>query len=345
MSKLLPIYGIFRIILGIAQIVGLTTGFFITEMVVRYPQGSLSFVFDQDILALVYLAVMIRAIFHLVSGIGIAKCFVWAAGWLRYGWMIVILIVGGLLYTQFSHWVEIGLMKNLSDAVSWPKLGIYLCWIIFDYTVIIPSLEKPVDAQSVRVNPMEGNQLGWVILGSTAFFVILLFLGKPIKQGFHQGYYRIHEAAPQEAGQERLEEKLEAMEKKINGPNASVEQLTTKKKEDLEKHLLKDAEDVSKKQAVQPPAADHPEDMSYRQMMGYVGALGVIVGLCLQVIFVYNRRENGLFIYAYILQASGYFLFLFFSLSERIMPGVVLSLFAFILINVMAAILWFFKRS
>lgn len=110
-------------ILGVGQLVGLTAGFFIVEWVIRYPKGDVSFVFDQDLVAVVYLAIFLRAVFHLVAGIGIARMSEWVKSWLIYGWPIVLIIAGGLLYTITSHWVESGRAESVFEFIVWPLLS------------------------------------------------------------------------------------------------------------------------------------------------------------------------------------------------------------------------------
>lgn len=245
------------------------------------------------------------------------------------------------MHTQISHWIEIGLAKNYGEILSWPKLFIYLIWVILDYVVVIPYVrEMNESTRQTSQELMDFKKVGIIFFASVAFFVILLFLGKPIKQGFHQGYYRISGAEPE------LKVPAKAVEpEKLQLP----QRMPRVEKSAVTKELLN--KDDNEEEKVPEPKVDLPanpnvpEDIPYRQTIGYVAGLAIVAGLFLQFLCVYNRREIQELIYSYVLQGAGFFLLLFYAMSNKIVPVTFLSFFALSLTMTTTVVLWFQRKN
>ena len=111
------------------------------EYVIRYPQNVLLYVIDEDIIVLTYLAVLFRAIFHLMAGIGIARIQNWCRMWLSFGWPVMIVITYGLIYSVFSDWRTEGYVGGIFEILAWPKLIIYFALITFDLMFVKQSIK------------------------------------------------------------------------------------------------------------------------------------------------------------------------------------------------------------
>lgn len=336
-----PIYGLARMILGVAQLVGLTAGFFIVEWVIRYPQGSVSFVFDRDLVAVVYLAIFLRAVFHLVAGIGIARLSEWVKFWLMYGWPIVLIVVGGLLYTIMSHWVELGRAQSVFEFIVWPKLCIYFMFVAFDYFYILKQLDIMTQSSTFSEKDIpDAKMIGAVLFGLVLFFVVLIYLGKPIKQGFHQGYYRIKEVdntlvETKELVQEKIEKKASLDKKPFINVNVAHKE-TKEEKEAIDKEL----------EEKKPPAPNPniSEDLPYRTVFGYLGGLAIIAGFIAQLLCIYRQQELFQFIYSFLMLSAGFFLLLVYGMSNKLMPVLFLAFFALSSTVSMAVLLWFSRN-
>lgn len=98
LKRILEGYGVFRLILGTAQGVGLFLGYYLLEWVIRYPKVGMTSAINEEVFLLTFLAVCLRAPFHLVTGIGIARAQTWVLYWLYGGWPIMLIITGGYLF-------------------------------------------------------------------------------------------------------------------------------------------------------------------------------------------------------------------------------------------------------
>ena len=337
-----PIYGLARMILGVAQLVGLTAGFFIVEWVIHYPRGEVSFVFDEDIVAVVYLAIFLRAVFHLVAGIGLARMSEWVKSWLIYGWPIVLIVVGGLLYTIMSHWVELGRAQSVLEFIVWPKLIVYLMFVAFDYFFILRQLDALIQSPTFSGKDIpDVKMIGAVLFGLVLFFVVLIYLGKPIKQGFHQGYYRIKDVdntlvETRELVQEKIEKKASLDKKPLLNVNTAPKE-TKEEKEAIDKELEDEKPPV--------PNPNIPEDLPYRTVFGYLGGLAIIAGFVAQLLCIYRQRELFQFIYSFLMLSAGFFLLLVYGMSNKLMPVSFLAFFALSSTVSIAVLLWFSRNQ
>ena len=189
----LQAYGMARMVLGVAQIVGLCLGYFFLEWIIRYPSNSILYVIDSEVLALTYLAILLRALFHILAGIGIARLAGWVRAWIAWGWPIVALITLGLYYSIASGLLLEGFIDRMAFSLSWPKLFLYIAWAcadIFYINRLLSAINEKTVNRGEEAEALPLHTISVIFFVSIAIFVVLIFLGTPIKQGFHKGFYR-----------------------------------------------------------------------------------------------------------------------------------------------------------
>ncbi|MBU0467567.1 MAG: hypothetical protein KKD07_06085 [Candidatus Omnitrophica bacterium] len=189
----LEAYGLIRIVLGVAQIVGLFSAYFLLEFIVNYPKNVILYVIDEDLIALVYLAILFRGIFHLISGIGIARCRNWIKVWLYCGWAVMSIITYGLIFTLCSKWIDLGYISGMSEAISPLRLFIYLSVVFLDLSFVcktVSLIEGEYFGYREKEPRLEFKKIFAFCFMVVVFFALLLYLGKPISKGFHKGYYK-----------------------------------------------------------------------------------------------------------------------------------------------------------
>jgi uncharacterized protein with PQ loop repeat len=325
----LQIYGLARMILGVSQIVGLTAGYFLVEWLIKYPPHSVSFLLDADLVLLVYLAVFFRAVFHVVCGIGIARMASWTRSWILFGWPLVLLVIGGLIYSLSSNWIESGIMKNMFQAVSFPKAFIYLLFVFLDYTLVQASLARFEESQ--EESGLDTKFVTGIFLASLIFFILLLFLGKPIKQGFHKGYYKINGALEKEEDQGEIEvqtssgrnEKKAIEQRKIEEKTA--EQKIVISQNSAGKAAEQKTEEDEKKEDIPPNIPPEnlnvPQDVSSRLMLGFLAGLALILGLSFQFYHLYQTRAvEAISPVAFLLLSLGFLLFMLYGMALHLLP-------------------------
>ena len=337
---ILEVYGLGRMILGTGQIVGLTAGYFLVEFVVRYPPNSILYVIDQDVLALTYLAIFLRSLFHIVVGVGIARIRHWARVWLFFGWPIVGLITFGLVHTVLQDLVLDGFIKGAAEALSWGKLLLYLAVITFDMTFInlaIVAINKERTSDGQLQEGMEAKKISSVFFAAVLFFVVLLFLGRPIRQGFHQGYYKKSGKkvsstrqlqAKRGVGAERLD-KPESLKKKQDEKLA--EELFDKPK--VVSLIVEDQKRVGEvARTEKQKTAGSSEDKlrrttPYRAMMGYVGGIFIATGLILTLLSVRGDQSSGQISgTSFVLLGVGFFLWIVYGFTSNVLPVALTSI-------------------
>ncbi len=191
-QKILEIYGIFRILLGTGQLVGLFFGYFLLEWVIHYPGTGRMTAINEEIFSLTYLAVFLRAPFHLIAGIGTACLQGWVRYWLFGGWPIVVMITTGCLSSLYHLWQTQGFIEHPGQFLSFPGLIIYGGMIFFDYIYINRQiarieLQQPASEAGPR---WELRQMMAVVLIAAGIFSLLMFLGRPLRDGFYRGFYK-----------------------------------------------------------------------------------------------------------------------------------------------------------
>ncbi len=304
---ILEVYGLMRMTLGAAQIVGLTAGYFIYEWIVRFPPQAKLYVLDQDIVILTYLAVFLRGMFHVIAGIGIARIKKWARNWLLYGWSITIIITTGLTYTIFHEWLIAGFVGEFSQMVNFYKLLIYAAVVVFDFVFInnaITQLHQDRDFQE-NMKTIEVKKVASLFFIVVLFFSLLLYLGKPVKQGFHIGYYKskgqrssAFQKVQVSGGEDDAQSKILAQKKIISNKRKVSEGL---------------------RKASGLKAGGPEEGIPYRTLIGFMAGICVILAFLFQA-FELSRFKNvrNISLSCYIFLCVGFFLWIVYGISSRL---------------------------
>lgn len=302
--KILVGYGFSKLILGLAQIIGLAAGYFLMELVVIYPKEAYLYVLTEDTIALVYLAVCIRAFFHIVSGIGILRLCHWVRMWLILGWPIVGIITFGLALTLYQEWFDRDLINTVFQIISWPKLFVYFMVMAFDLTAV-NSFIKKTDSEAARISI---NKVILIISAVVFFFSLLLFTGKPLSKGFQQGYYKTE-------GEIVVQEKQKQL---------------------LLAHQVDDGKQLKEKKFVGyqigSEVNSHQKRLPYRFLMGVLAGLSVLCGLFFQIKEIrYLKEADSISMLAYIFFCLGLFLFIVCLVSFGQYLGAAFSFICFLM--------------
>jgi len=324
MKRLLEIYGLVKLILGLTLLVALSGGYFLTEWTVKYPTQIYQYVINKQIITLVYIAVIFRSIFHCVAGIGIARLKDWVGSWLFFGWPIIVILTGGVSITLYSDWRSVGYVTQVTQIFAWPQIFVYVGIILLDLSII----RKMVDnLSSSRMQQKWGEPLKpkyiWLVAFSTIlFFSVLLFWGKPVSQGFHKGYYKIKGERSDSAA--RIE---------VIGGDKVIKKNETLKvglKEEGDKKSLKRTElaKISKEhgkenfdERVSVPEVQATEldlALSYTKIIGIIIGIGSILAMLFQLAEVYNAQQaHDVSLTAYVIYSLVFFLGVILGIAEN----------------------------
>lgn len=292
--RVLQGYGLARIVLGVSELVGLFSAYFLLETVLRYPSLSPSFVLTPDMIALVYLAVVLRGIFHIVSGVGLARAQAWVRLWLNAGWPIMVLITLGLAQTIFIDWRQTGVARQFTDVLSWGGVAGFLGWAGFDIFFAGPAAASAAKARrdTDELFSISQQHIFWTAIAAGLFFTVLLFFGKPIQQGFHRGFYKIHQADVKPVEKTDVV-KVEA----VSGIESTREKAGPAGRQDAKEETLLPPSplplpvDASQEERVLATGAEasspgfttEGRELPYRTLFGICAALCLITGFALQL--------------------------------------------------------------
>lgn len=340
---LFEIYGLFRIVLGIAQLIGLFFAYFLLEVTLNYPAAVTVYTLDQDMVALVYLAIVMRGGFHLVSGIGILRCSMWAAWWLRAGWPLICLINVGLAQTFYFEWMKSGRIDNIFSALSPAGVALMIVWVCLDMFVVsrwAGSTQKQYNSSFVSM-PAAG--ISGIVVGAIVLFSLLFFFGRGVKQGFHRGFYKVRatHTAPQTALVER------------NAPGPAV---TRSKAESRVKPPLKNGGQLSTPtpqaeagheiMATVKPGSGlvknivaESRELPYKEMIVIFAAVFFVSGLATHVYKAWKEQHvSGWSWNSLILLSVSFLLLMLYGLIVKIFLWTVLGMASFLLIGTLCAI-------
>ncbi|MBF0522773.1 MAG: hypothetical protein HQL24_06930 [Candidatus Omnitrophica bacterium] len=313
----LELYGIFRMALGVGQIVGLFCGYFLLEWLLRYPAQSSLYVVNEEMVALICLVVLLRGIFHVVEGMGIASLKSWVRLFIIYGWPLVGIITFGLIYNLSQSWVERGLISNFSEALIWPHVFIYLGVIIFDYT-LVSSFIKGVDSGLYPLTDlgerMGGKKVISFLLICLTFFLVLIFWGRPVQKGFHQGYYKMKESSTGISASPSTSMPPVSGQETVNPPKL------------LEaKHISlvvesNEPQKVESHPALEPLKKEDREDVPYRNVFGFLGGFLVFTGFVFQMFALKAKNPEESNIISYALLGLGFLFWVVYGLSIKQLP-------------------------
>lgn len=197
-KNLFEFYGLSRLVIGVCQLVGLSAGFFLKEWVISYPLGSAAIIFDQELMALIYLAVFFRAIFNVIVGIGVARMREWVRFVIYGGWPISLLITFGLSSSLSVGWRDAGVLVEFSSVIHWGKVFALVLLVIFDMFVVVPFMRKSLQLArdaGQKVEYLSAKNMMIVILIIIFCLSVILFMGRSVKKGFHQGFYKARPAS------------------------------------------------------------------------------------------------------------------------------------------------------
>lgn len=312
----LEIYGLARMIYGVGLMVALSGGYFLTEFLLKPTSFYFPLVLNQEILVLVTLAVLARSVFHIVAGIGIARLRAWVGIWLLLGWPLLGMITFGLIHAIAEDLSRQGTAIQWLQLLSWPKTFVYAALMAFDLFFMAPRI-KFVNTSSMILQSDENrvglNKIGLTLFLAVLFFVLLLFVGKPIRQGFHQSFYKKTGEASVEAGdfEQTTVDEAQAGTPKKKG------KMTDASGEQPRPVLAPLEEKESPAQRLEEPVDiivnENKGLMPYRDLIGFIAAIGLIVGLGLQVV-------SGPKAFSYVLLSIGFFLWIIYGISFKMVP-------------------------
>jgi len=354
---LLEAYGLIRIVLGVAQIVGLFSAYFLLEFIVKYPKEAFLYVIDEDLIALTYLAILFRGIFHLISGIGIARCRNWIKVWLYCGWALMGIITYGLIFTLCSKWIDLDYISRTSEAISFLRLFIYLSVVFLDLSFVcktVSLIEGEYFGFSEKEPRLEFKKIFIFCFMVVVFFALLLFLGKPISKGFHKGYYKTRgdhhtkksvsvKKTPVVKSYSSNSLDYTGMQKKsLASSSAKVEPQAIKETKATffsigEEHEVKSSDDNNvvdlSTAAVKGERSFSPEkSFPYNSIIGYAGSFCLALAFLLQAFHAAGIKTlNSQALISFVLFCVGFVFLFVYGISLKLTPITILSLLSFII--------------
>ena len=331
----LETYGLSRMILGTAQLAALSAGYFLMEFVVRYPERVIVNVFNQDILALMCLAVFLRAMFHILCGVGISRIRLWGRLCILWGWPVMGLITLSVFSALTQEFTAQGAVFSGLEIIHWPKLGLYLLIIFLDMFVVsswimeinmenkvLEKIDPPMGAKSILI----------VFFCTVAAVTMLLFVASPVKQGFYKGFYKLKGERPAQKKLVSTQTPVPLTKKESRQEAASQSAVAPKPQTAVEKSegalIVKEENqplvDSFKKEArvEQTIAVAKPHEVRrgtpYLALTGYFGGLLIVVGFLLQWIGFTDEELQGTV--QYVLFLLGFILWVVYSLGLQLLP-------------------------
>ena len=341
-KQFLECYGIFRILLGVSQLVALVGGYFLLEWTIRQPSSQVAYIVDKDILALTYLTIIVRSIFHLVIGIGITRIQQWARSWIFFGWPIMILITWGYNHSLYQDWAADGLVTNIVSVVSWFNIILYFSFIAFDYIFISEQIKKiSHDRQLIKGEQgrIETKKIAVVFLLSMICFSFILYLARPVRDGFHQGFYKTSAKSSDQGKTVKTLKKRSAQKSRIQ-PNRVIEKVKIDEVKQIiqdevivqEKVIKVEQRGVRSKMLQQKRKEEVKRGMPYQKFIGFFAGICIILAFLVQAMEVRKTQmiKDSVFT-SYTLLAVGFFLWCFYGLMLKLIPIYIPSLIIFII--------------
>ena len=359
----LEIYGLIRMSLGLAQIVGLAAAYFLTEIVLQYPADSLLYIMDEELIALVSLAVILRAIFHMVAGIGIARMQFWGRMWLLYGWPLMILMTFGVAHALRQSWIEDGYIAQGSPVLAWPGIFIYVVFVGIDVVFVNQSIKVMnqnhllLEDVGGRIEPQKVTVVFFIAVVS---MILLMFLGGPIKKGFHKGFYKSRGKEVSQGGKETkvLKSKSSRTTNLSRSTAKQVKDPLPPKAKDESSGVYtrakvvsmrvdeKDQTGTAKRVLKTSEVEKQSQSMPYRKTMGFVGGIFLIIGFFFQIFEIKQsgQAKSGAGA-SYILCAIGFLLWIIYGMTSQLLVISLTSVILFILSIVLAVMTFLFRPS
>jgi len=345
-KSILEIYGLIRMLSGIAQIVGMSAGYFILEFIGKYPENFNRFVIDRESLFLMYLAVFIRSLFHIASGVGIARIQNWARILLIWGWPIMMIINFGLLHTLSQDWQMYGLSHSLVEVMSWPKLIVYLGVVAFDYSFISSCIlrlnrEEKLNNKGGRIERKKIAILFFIII---LFFSLLLFMGRPIKGGFYKGFYKSRGKVSAQSGKltKVLKAKRSQERKEFLGATRTKKGLAeqAQAKSQIEELKVDQSQAAGKENLVQEQLRKSKKEsgLPYSKIVGVLAGLCLIIGFLYQILEIHQaQKAQNVSLSCFLFLSVGFFLMTIYAFNLKIFLLLFPSLVSLVLcVSIMA---------
>ncbi len=319
------IYGLIRMIFGLSLLVGLSAGYFLTEFILRSPSGLNQIAFKEDLLIMILMAVFIRGIMHVVIGIGIARIKSWARNWIFIGWPLLLIINYGLIYLISQEWIKEGYSSGFASLISWPKVFLFFVFVLFEFIYVakeLRALDSEIENSTESLSRMETKKISVVFFSAIIFFVLLMYLGKPLTQGFHKGFYKTRgvRSGKSLALQQAQTEGIIIADEYSKATLKKDKELALRTKTILAEEVEEaaDSPEITAPKVVNEKSLEKKE-LPYVELMGYVASFCVILGLIFQVMEI-NQSQNtaGISSAAYTLFAFGFLLLAIFSLVTKL---------------------------
>ncbi len=308
----LEIYGLLRMTWGIAQLAGLCFSYFLLEFVIRYPSSQLAHVFDQDVLAFIFLAVIFRGGFHLIVGIGIARFRKWVNFWIFWGWPFIVIINIGVFYVHFHDFSSQGYISSVAEMIKFGNLVFYAALIFFDCFFITAQMDS-LDSDSALEDlggRLQASKVFISFIVVLIFFCALLFLSNPLKKGFHQGFYKsrgkVSEAvSPKKVIVPKYKTDSKKYQVQAQGKTMLVEG-TVK-----EMRIDDQTQTGSLKLLKKTKRKNIPKGLPYKGTIGACSGVSIVIGLLMQLFWVGSpgfQGSNSCLLAAYTFLSLGFLL-------------------------------------
>lgn len=327
-KHILEVFGLCRLVLGLAQLVGLTAAYFLTDFIIQYPDLVVRFAINENMIALIYLAIFIRIIFHIIAGIGIARIKPWVNAWLYYGWPVMILITYGLAHSFYEEWQLLGYVNKLIDIINIPKLLVYIFFIAFDLVFVTQSI-KQLNMNHKTIPSLGGNMqlknIIFISLVAIFAFIVIMFVAQPMREGFQQGFYYGHGNKHDPKG--KLQQVLQPSEKVSSVNKKSILEVNKKKEglapqaEITSELIVKDEKIDQESQVVEDEKKTIvPKGIPFKKYIGFVAGIFILAGLFCQFIDRKNGGSKLVSIASFILLSVGFLCWTMYGFYFNLQP-------------------------
>jgi len=352
----LEIYGLIRMVFGVALLVGLSCGYFVKEWILRHPMGTSQYIIDQEIVVLALLAVFLRGVFHMMAGMGIARIKSFGRNIILFGWPILVVITTGLVFALFQDWKNEGMVVHFSEIISWPRLISYLFLVLADYFFVcrwIVDVNENWDMLDEANRRIDGRKVAAMFFMTVLGLSVLLYLGRPIRQGFHKGFYKnsVSVTRKKTSSQKSQNQKVRILKpdgptstsagkvpkvKKVNPSYstkkkekplgiAKVSLVTVQKKSDQQGRKVTKRVESTRRKPVE-------SGLAYVTLFGFLGGFCLLTGLFLQLFKIQQFQEaKSISLSAYVLLSVGFFMWIIYGLSVKLVPLSLTGFVAFLL--------------
>ncbi len=323
-KSLLEIYGLLRMTLGVAELVGLLSAYFLLEFVIKYPSQLSLYLVDEDIVFFTVFVVLLRGIFHVITGIGIARLQHWGRWWIFCGWPVMLVMTYSVVYNHYHDWSTSSYVTSFGEVLNFGKLILYLVFIGFDVFFVSGVIKEFNEKQlSIKIDVgerLENKNIAIFFGLAIVFFLALIFLGRPIKQGFHPGFYKSH---GEKASSGKRSDVVKNAPREIKSENPlssdpkadSPADIILAKQTKIEQMMIDEKKIVPEEHvAVKPERMPKEKGMAYRTLFGVAALVFIVAGLLLQISQMVNNKVSS---FGFILLSIGFFVLLIYGVGMK----------------------------